>query len=228
MNPERRVRDVMTVGVVGVGPDTSFKEIVQRLTANNISAVPVLDEDGRAVGMVSEADLLSKERELTSGHGGAWIELERIERERGKAHGVVARELMSAPAITVEPQAAVALAARRMHDRGVKRLVVVDESGLVVGIVSRKDLLKVYDVPDHELLEAVMAAYRLPAFWIDIAGVHVGVADGVVTLDGEVLRHSDVYVLVGLARGVPGVVGVVDALSYRTDDVGGRTGAAAR
>jgi CBS domain-containing protein len=150
------VRDMMTTEVVTVELSTPFKEIVARLAERRVSAAPVLDSGGRAVGVVSEADLLLKEEHPDPDLDVPLVWSRRRRLERDKAAATVAGELMTAPAVTVPPTATVAEAARRMHAAGVKRLPVVDEEGLLVGIVSRADLLKVFTRPDHAIRREIM------------------------------------------------------------------------
>jgi CBS-domain-containing membrane protein len=140
----RRIRDVMTHEVVTVDEHTPFKEITQLLTDCRIGAVPVLDSEARVVGVVSEADLLLKE-EYPQGPPTGWLlEGHRRRATRAKATGATAVELMTAPAITIRPDASLAEAARLLHRHQIKRLPVLDPAGPLVGIVSRADLLKVF------------------------------------------------------------------------------------
>jgi CBS domain-containing protein len=145
------VRDVMTTGVVTVEPWTPFREIVTRLAEHRISAAPVADAEGNVLGVVTEADLLLKQEhaDLEFNLPLAWNRRRRLERE--KAAAVVAGELMTTPAVTVPPTATVTEAARRMHTAGVKRLPVVNEAGRLAGIVSRADLLKVFNRSDEAI-----------------------------------------------------------------------------
>ena len=127
----RTVRDVMTTRVVSVHRDAPYKAMAEMLASRRISAFPVLDDEGRVIGVVSEGDLLVKVAVLAEGT--SMIAALRHVREDEKASGVTAGELMSSPAITIEPDAAVATAARVMYDRRVKRLPVVTKSGLADG-----------------------------------------------------------------------------------------------
>jgi CBS domain-containing protein len=144
------VQDVMTTDVVCAHPNTSYKELVELLATRRVSAVPVVDDRGHVVGVVSEADLLCK-REQPARPALRLLSAPRRRRERVKAQATVAAELMSRPAVTIDPQATVAAAARRLHASGVKRLPVVHAGGRLVGIVSRVDLLKGFLRSDEEL-----------------------------------------------------------------------------
>jgi CBS-domain-containing membrane protein len=146
----RTVEDVMTREVVAVRGSTPFKALVRLLNEHRVTALPVLDDVGAVVvGVVSESDLALKEvQPLREGHTPIFESI-RHRGEREKAGGTTAAALMTKPAVTVAPETPVA-AARLMHDRGVKRLPVVDHGGALVGIVTRADLLKVSLRPDHD------------------------------------------------------------------------------
>src|SRR6266571_603091 len=139
IEPQVRVKDVMTREVTTVAPATPVKEIARQIAQNRVSALPVVDSEGRVVGVVSEADLLLKEGRIEAGHSSLFEPAGR-RAERAKAAGFTAAELMTAPALTVAPEAPLAEAARLMRERGVKRLIVVDERGNLVGIISRGDV----------------------------------------------------------------------------------------
>ncbi|MEU6417467.1 CBS domain-containing protein [Streptomyces spiralis] len=188
----RLVSDVMTLTVVAVSRDTPFKEIVRIMEQWKISALPVLDGEGRVIGVVSEADLLPTE--------------DQSELVTGRA--VTAAELMSAPAVTVPPGATLAQAARIMAVRRVKRLPVVDGAGTLQGVVSRGDLLKVFLRSDEDIAEEVRRTVVSCLFPALSHTIHVHVHEGVVILRGELRDTSLVSIAERLARAVEGVVRV--------------------
>ncbi|MEV7085483.1 CBS domain-containing protein [Streptomyces sp. NPDC093085] len=209
------VGDVMTNPVVAVGPRAGFKEIVETLKRWKVSAVPVLEGDGRVVGVVSEADLLAKEAERA---GPDRTERTRHPGESRKAGAVTAEELMTVPAVTVREDATLAQAARTMARGALKRLPVVDGEGMLRGIVSRSDLLKVFLRPDAELAEEVRRDVVERLFRVSRESVDVSVTDGVVTLSGQVGDTALVPVAARLARAVEGVVEVRCDLVRRPAD----------
>jgi CBS domain-containing protein len=216
--PRRRtVADVMTTRVHIAGPQTPFKLLVRLIEENRVSAIPIVDQHGAPVGIVSESDLLLKERR--SELEGQDLVHPRKRRElRAKADAIVASELMTSPPITLSADATLADAARMMQERNVRRLVVTDDRGRIAGIVSRSDLLQVFLRTDEELrleIKDVLIPAVLPGV---AAGPHVDVRWNVVTLSGEVDRRSDADILVRLAGEIDGVVSVVDRLIYRWDD----------
>ena len=146
------VRDVMTSPVVWVKKDAPYKEIAARLRENRVSGFPVLDDEGKVIGVVSGADLLRKEA-LDGGYDGMPGMITGLLRrkEQGKARGVTAADLMTHPAVTISPDADVENAARLMYKGKIKRLPVVDSDGRLTGIISRADVLSVVDRSDQLL-----------------------------------------------------------------------------
>lgn len=211
----RRVREVMTDDVAYAHEDTPFKEIVQVLADRGISALPVLDELGRVAGVVSEVDLLRKEEYQENGkRPSRWWH----RASRAKAAGVTARDVMTTPAITIGPDATVVQAARSLDSHHVKRMPVVDEGDHLEGIVSQRDLLRVFLRPDEAIRDEVRSEVFDAFLATNLAMVHVDVAEGVVTLGGEVETKSMVPIAVRLTHAIDGVVDVVDQLGFAVDD----------
>ncbi|MFC5821748.1 CBS domain-containing protein [Nonomuraea harbinensis] len=216
------VADVMTTDVVSVTAPTPFKDIAEALIEGGISAVPVVDDDRRVIGMVSEADLLRKEefREqfYREGYRPPLRARLRHPKMRHKAEGETAGELMTSPAITVSPRASAGAAARLMDAHAVKRLAVVDEDRRLAGIVSRRDLVKLFVRGDAEVAAEIREDVLDRALWVDTGGVEVDVRQGVVTLSGWMDRKSEAAIAVRMTRRVNGVVDVVDKLTWKQDD----------
>ena len=200
------VSDVMTPTVAAIGRGAPFKEIVRVMQDWKVSALPVLEGEGRVVGVVSEADLLPKE-EFRDSDPDRSTQLKRLG-DLAKAGAVTAEELMTSPALTVHAGATLAQAARTMAHAKVKRLPVVDELGMLQGVVSRGDLLKVFLRDDEEIAEEVsreVVAYLFPS---PESSVRAEVSDGVVTLVGHTRDTSLAAVAARLVRAVEGVVDV--------------------
>ena len=213
-----KVQDVMTHDVVTVGADTPYQEIINVLAKRDVSAVPVVDEFRRVLGVVSEADLLCKVEFAGEDAEPQMFEWGTRKAKRAKAHAGTAAELMTAPAVTVQPGSSLTAAARLLDGEQVKRLPVVDELGYLVGIVTRSDLLTVYLRPDHEIREAIVQDVLWHLLRIDPLEVEVDVLGGVVTLTGNVDRKSSAQIAARVVGTVPGVVRVVDKLTFRYDD----------
>lgn len=198
------VRDVMTPNVVEIRPNAPFKEIVRIMQDHGVSALPVVDADGGVAGVVSEADLLLKE-DLGSAPEEHLFQRREHRIEHRKAAGRVAEELMTAPAITIAPDASLHQAAGVMHAERVKRLPVVDR-GVLIGIVSRKDLLTAFMTADARIAEQVRTEVLDRQFSIPPYSVDVGVRMGIVTLAGTVERRLLVDDIVAEVRAIDGVV----------------------
>lgn len=193
-----RVSEVMTLLVVTADPGMPFKRIAELLSRHDVSALAVVDQDRRVVGMVSEADLL-----------GAL---------QAPGVGLAAADLMTTEVVTVDPDATLAEAARLMERNAVKRLPVVGEDGLLVGIVSRSDLLHPFTRTDGELHREVVERIAAGTLIVAPYRVDVAVADGIVRLDGRVTRTSQATLAEQLAGGVGGVVAVDNHLRSDVDD----------
>lgn len=209
------VKDVMTTHVVVVRKQATFKEMAERLRRHRVSAFPVIDDEGRVIGVVSEADMLAKEALVTSAglHPGPVSHL-RHKRDFDRAAAVTAGDLMTAPPVTISPQEPAAQAARLMYSCRVKRLPVVDAENRIVGIVSRSDVLSVYSRPDAEIAREIREELILKIFLTDPDRFAVTVKSGIVTLEGRPETAQSGRDLVAEAWHVEGVVSVRDRLSY--------------
>ncbi|MCG6494327.1 CBS domain-containing protein [Kitasatospora sp. A2-31] len=213
----RSVNDVMTHEVVTARPETPFKEIAALFHRNDITAIPVVDDQGRPLGMVSEADLIRKEAVLPDPEGrhpGRWLDA----KDRARAEAETAGGLMTSPAVTARPGWSVPEAARAMDKHKVKRLPVVDEIGRLVGIVSRRDLLEVFLRHDAAIRDEIIHDVLGRTLWVAPGDVRVTVQDGVVTLQGRLPRRSLIPIAEQLCRAVDGVVAVHPTLDWLDDD----------
>lgn len=204
------VGDVMTKEVVTVGVTTDFKTCVDLLRAHRISAIPVVDGDF-ALGIVSEFDLLMKEEGRDT-----FTHLKRRQSSQAKAR--TAGDVMSHPALCIGAGASITEAARLMHKRAVRRLPVVDAQGRLIGIVSRRDLLRSFLRSDESIRREVAEDLLARALWIDQHAVAVDVQEGVVALTGELETKSLADMVTRLVGSVDGVVGVDSRLAFRLDD----------
>lgn len=223
----RRIGRLMTREVVSVHGDAPFKELARTLSQHQVTAVPVVDGEGRVVGVVSEGDLLRKtaDQAATQGDPPAVPDLEAW--ERAKAEGTRAEELMSAPAVCARPEWTVAEAARLMEVQGVKRLVVVDDEDRLVGIVSRRDLLGIFLREDDDIRREIVEDVLGDTLRLDPASLTVDVRDGRVDLTGKLPFRGMVPAVERMCATVDGVVSVSSTrLTYDVDDTepgGGRS-----
>jgi CBS domain-containing protein len=214
-----RVEEVMTTEVATVTPGTSLKDVAQILVEHDISGVPVVDTDGGVLGVVSEADLLAKERAEPRARGGplAWL-VDPIEIvERRKLGARVAGEVMTSPAVTITPHRNLATAAGVMLDNRVNRLPVVHD-GTLVGIVTRADLVRAFARTDAEVLTEIREDVLGRQMLLDDHAVDVEVNAGDVVLNGVMGRRSQVELIPRLVARVAGVVAIENKLTWREDD----------
>jgi CBS-domain-containing membrane protein len=211
--PPLQIRDVMTREVITATATTPVNEIAELLTTHRISAVPVVDDNDRVLGVVSEADLLPGIPPKGM--------LDRALRRRtaaDKTTAAHARDLMSSPPVTIGEHASLATAARQMLADKVRRLPVTDDAGRLLGIVSRTDLIRPLTRPDEAIRRDIVDELRR-VLWIDPRQVEVHVEEGVATLTGAVGRRSTAAIAARLTDTVPGVVAVVNHIRYEFDDI---------
>lgn len=191
-----RVRDVMNPSVVVVTADCSGRHVTDVITEFGVSGVPVIRDDGRVIGVISEADLLSRLRPAA-----------------GSEDARTAAELMTSPPVTVTAEAPVSAAAALMQRHRVKRLPVLDDkTGALVGIVTRRDLLRGVLRSDEAIEREVLDELLVNGLSADEAGITATVRDGVVTLSGIAVRRRDALAAARIAGTLDGVVAVVDAI----------------
>ncbi len=204
------VGDVMTTKVLAVAPDTDFRKIAVIFRENRVSACPVVNRAGQVLGVVSEADLLHKAAETEFPAGP--IRLQWKLSEKSKATAVTAEQLMTSPAVTIHADAPVTVAAKTMQDRGLKRLPVVAAGDKLIGIVSRVDVLSVYERSDNAIQADVQRIIGAD-FGLTPERLAVSVTAGVVTLTGSVPSRDMALTLVARTRNVDGVVATRDRLT---------------
>jgi len=218
-----KARDIMSCPVITVAPDTPFQQVVTLLLTHRISGVPVVDEEGSLLGIVTEADLIRKEESpapqppIIRWHG-ASLWLERAVDRYQKVIASTASELMSENVVTAREDTSVHELAHLMLSRGINRVPIIRDR-CVVGIVTRADVLKVFARSDATIESAVRdtLAHDL---WIDPADLTISCSGGVVTMAGQVDRLSDRELVVKWIRSIDGVVNVrATALTYRIDDL---------
>jgi CBS domain-containing protein len=213
-----QVGDVMTTDVATVGEQTPYREIIDVVTGWHISAVPVVDAFDRVLGVVSQADLLYKVELIGEPHERRLFEGRRRHDARVKTEAALARDLMTAPAITTYAQTPVAAAAKLMDRERVKRLPVINDLGELIGIVTRGDLLRVHLRPDADIRNDVVQEVLQRVLSVGEEAVQVTVTDGVVRLVGQLDRRTSVEIAGRLAAQVSGVVEVANELGFDFDD----------
>ncbi len=212
-----KVADVMSTDLITVNPSTSLKEAATRMLQSGVSGLPVVDDGGRLVGIVTEADFVDQE----ATHD--WAERYRLLDPlfgRGQSalrDAEVVGDVMTETLVTVEPAARVARAARLMVERDVKRLPVLDAGGTLVGIISRADIMRVFARSDDDIAADIRELLERRLLPIDPDDVAVTVGGGVVTLRGEVEARVDAVILADVVSRMSGVVRVDNELDWEVD-----------
>ena len=215
------VRDAMTPKTITVGPDAQLKDVARVLIDAGISGVPVVDESGAVLGIVSEADFLIK------GQGAQALRHRRLARLLGESETTrrqvakiaarTAGEAMSSPAVTIAPTRSLQDAAATMTRAAVNRLPVV-ENGRLVGIVTRADLVRAYLRTDEELARTIREDVLLRILWLDPMAFEVEVRDGEAMVRGHVERRSTARIVEETIAMVPGVVSLAADIRWTLDD----------
>ena len=215
---EPTVASLMTREVITADVECPFKDLVRLLEDNKISAVAVLD-GGWPVGVVSEADLMPKEEFRGGTEDAPGLFAGHATKHRWEqASGVTARDVMTSPVKSIAPDLAASAAARELAVAGVRRLFVLDSDGALVGVLSRRDLLKLFVREDDELRTTIRDEIFGRILWVDPGSLYVAVTDGVVTVQGKLERQSEVEIAGHLIRALPGVVDVHNNLLPEWND----------
>lgn len=210
---EMTVENVMTGPVVVVHTDETFCGIANLLRRHRISGLPVVDDDGRPVGLVSESDLIRRLVRAERQRVFADQTPAPISRAQSRATAETAGGLMSQPAISTTPQASTDEALGLMRRRAVRRLPVINDEGRVVGILTRTDLLQPYACTDQQLREKLCGVMQ--RLGIDSRSIRLDVEDGNVLMVGTLANRELVAQLEETARDTPGVVRVESRLRGR-------------
>jgi CBS domain-containing protein len=218
--------DVMTRTVITTAPDASIEDAARLMVLHRFSGVPVVDAQGRVVGMITEGDLLRRAETETEKRHSRWFRLlmgpGRLAHEYAQTHARKVEEVMSSPVVSVTPEASLAEVVALMESRGVKRLPVLENDRLV-GLVSRADLLKALAellpkprataISDAELRQGILAEIEKQP-WTPITSVDAVVTEGTVELRGVVTDERERAALRVLAENVPVVKQVRDRLVW--------------
>jgi len=213
-----KVKELMTLNVAAVGQTASLKQVAELMVERGISGVPVVNADGRVLGVVSEADIILKaaSRPESAGVLGRIFAPKFVD-ERHLA-AATAGEAMTAPAVTIEAEQSVAEAARLMVERQVNRLPVL-AGGKLVGIVSRADIVRAFTRSDGEIWEELRNDIIPTKLWISPDELDITVTSGQVKVAGEVTTRTEAELIEAFSWRVPGVVSVdCSELRWKADD----------
>jgi CBS domain-containing protein len=221
-----KASEVMTRNVVTVGCGTAVAKAIRVMLDNHVSGLPVLDDDGKLAGILTEGDLLRRGETGTERHRPRWLEIlmgpGRMAGEYVRTHGRRVGGIMTQNVVSVTPDTALDEIVHLMERRRIKRVPVMDGDALV-GVVSRADLLRTLASvlekqpggtnSDDEIREHILAELAKVA-WVPREGLSITVQDGVVDLNGVILEEKEREALRVVAENVEGVKAVEDHLVW--------------
>lgn len=197
------VVDLMTTDVISVTTGTGLREAARLMFRNRVSGLPITDDSGALVGIITEADFLKLE----------------VERQEGtRDQGDTVADVMSRGVVTVQPEVEIYEAAKIMAVQEVRRLPVIDEEGRLLGVISRADIVSIFTRPDDVIEDEIREDLLRRVLLIDPDGIRIGVVNGVVTLDGEVATRNEASMLEELTNRLDGVLRVESKLTWAEDD----------
>ncbi|NOY57131.1 MAG: CBS domain-containing protein [Actinobacteria bacterium] len=209
-----RVLDIMTMDVLTTSPSTSLKEAARKMVRAGVSGLPVIDESGELVGIITEADFLEREADRSRRRL-----LNAMFKERESVvDAETVGEVMTRDPVVIFPEASVTEAARVMAHHHVKRLPVVGAGGKLVGIVSRADVVAVFTRPDDVIEDEIREDIVRRVLLLEADSIDVTVKDGVVTVSGIVPTATDARLLEELIRRIDGVVRLESHITFDVDD----------
>lgn len=209
--------ELMTPDVITVDPDASLKEAARRMIEAGISGLPVTDDSGALIGVITEADFVKTEADRRATKRARLLRWFTSDVDIPESERRV-RDVMTEDVITLGPDSDHAEAARVMTKTGIKRILVVGEEGELLGLVSRSDILRAFARPDVEIVDEIVNHVMKEVLWIDAWRVEVVCEEGNVVLTGHLETRSDADLSVELTRRLDGVVSVQDRLTWEIDN----------
>lgn len=209
-----RVLDIMSIDVLTASPDDSLKAAARQMVERGVSGLPVVNADGTLVGIITEADFMEREADRAPRglldalmhKSGAVVEAETV------------GEVMSTHPIVIYPEASVTEAARVMSHHHVKRLPVVNDEGVLQGIISRGDVVTVFTRPDDVIEDEIREDVIDRVLLLDADSLDVTVTEGVVQLSGTLPTRTDKRLLEEMVRRIDGVVRTESDVGFEIDD----------
>jgi CBS domain-containing protein len=211
-----KLRELMTTDVITIGSDAPLKEAARRMVEAGISGLPVTDEAGKLIGIITEADFVKREANRRAKRRARllrWLDPTGVPGSYQTVGDAMTEEVLS-----LEADADHTLAARLMQQANIKRIPVLSQDGRLAGLVSRRDLLRVFARSDAEIRDEIADHVMVEVLWIDPKRVEVVCDDGNVILTGQLDTRSDASLLAELAGRVDGVVSVRDRLTWEIDN----------
>ena len=212
-----KVRELMTTDVITVGPEMSMKEAARRMIEAGVSGLPVTDDTGALVGIVSEGDFVSAEsgrRRESKPRFLRWF----MDDDEVPVFSRTIGDIMTHDVVTTTPDTDHTVTARLMKTANVKRIPVLGDDGALLGLVSRSDILRAFARPDSEIVSELTEHLMRDVLWIDPKKVNVVCEDGNLSLSGHLETRGDAQLLAELSKRLDGVVSVNDNLTWQVDN----------
>ncbi len=209
-----RVLDIMSIDVLTVSPEESLKAAARLMVERGVSGLPVVNAEGKLVGIITEADFL--EREADRSHRRLLDAL--MHKPDTVSEAETVGQVMSTHPVVIYPEASVTEAARVMSHHHVKRLPVVNDEGRLQGIISRGDVVTVFTRPDDVIEDEVREDIIDRVLLLDGDTLDVTVDEGMVKLSGRLPTRTDKRLLEEMVRRVDGVVSMESDVTFEIDD----------
>jgi CBS domain-containing protein len=206
----------MTTEILTVGPEASLKEAARRMLEGEISGLPVINDDGDLVGIITEADFMATEADRRVTRRAGLLRLFVRDAEI-PSHERLVGDVMTSDVKVIGPESDHAEAARLMEKEGIKRIPVVAD-GRLIGLIARADMLKAYVRSDEEIIDEIQGHVMKDILWIDSRRVEIECVDGNVIVSGHLETKSDASLLIELTRRLDGVTSVSDHLTWEVDN----------
>lgn len=212
-----KVGDVMSQEIMTITEDAALKEAALVMVRSGVSGLPVVDDDRKVVGIITEADFVTAEANRAWGRQRRRL-LANFLGDTKPTNAKTVADVMTREPHTIDSGSSVTEAARRMTDLRVKRLPVVLPDNTLCGIISRADVMGVFARSDDALADEIANAVAVGVLGLSPDDVSVSVDDGIATITGHVPSRSESRILEELARRVEGVIAVDSSVTWAHDD----------
>ena len=218
-------RQVMTSPILTISPGASLRQAIEMMLEKRVSGLPVVNEIGQLVGLISEGDLLHRSELGTERHRSKWLDFlvgpGRSASDYVQSHSRRVADVMTTDIVTVQEATPLEEVVQIMEKRRIKRVPVVRDGG-VSGIVTRSDLLRAFlkmsaaretAISDDEIQKKIYDTIEQEG-WAPAGSIHVKVADGHVTLVGTIFDERERDAIRVCAENQPGVTHVSDDMIW--------------
>lgn len=211
------VGDVMSNEIMTITADAPLKDAAMIMVKSGVSGLPVVDDDRKVVGIITEADFVTAEANRSWGRQRRRL-LANFLGDPAPQNAKTVADVMTLDPHTIDSASSVTEAARKMTDLRVKRLPVVLPDGTLCGIISRADVMGVFTRPDDALADEIANGVAVDILGLSPGDISVAVDDGVAQISGHVPSRSEARILEELSSRVEGVVAVESSVTWTHDD----------